>query len=367
MTVMIAQHMAAALAPFQGEDLLSRESLARIAHEVAGHLPAAMTRYFGFECRLGDALPTADFVLRIDGPGEQWQALEQYASVRDAPAWGRIGSFVAGRNDPQSAWRGCIDNMWLEFDLASRDGSALPSVFFGTDRLVAREGASLAFEWVKASISALQGQPLQPARARVLGAIVAALPPGAQIFQVGMMLSRADAPLRICVGDVAAEGIADFLNAVGWPGPIASVERALHEAAPFMSHMAVGLDVGDDGVTKKLGLEIYAGGHAGAGQRLLGLIRLLAGAGFLLPGKAAGLLAWDGITHQRLHAQQWPADLLAEKAACGTQDSSAFVRWINHFKLGFDGDRTPVAKAYLAVSHRLLTNRAIREAMRQTT
>lgn len=369
MTITIAQHMSAALAPLRDEALLSRKAVGQIANEVACHLPAAMTRLFGFECRLGEPSPVADFAINIDGQGEQWQALEAYASLQSEPAWARIGQLLKGRHDPQCAWHDRIDNLWLEYDLASRTASQtssiLPSVFLGTDHLVAHEANALDYAWVMASITELTGRALQSMETQGLGLIVKALPPRAQIFQVGVMLSRNDAPIRVCVGDVAPEDVYEFLGAVGWSGDLAVVKRALDEVLPFMSYLAFGFDISDDGISKKLGIEIYTGRDADSGQRLIGQINSLGNAGLLLPEKAAGLLAWCGIAHQRLHLQNWPADLLAERAARSLQDSSTFVRRISHFKISFDGDRAPTAKAYLATVHRFLTDHAIREAVQQ--
>ena len=86
-----------------------------------------------------------------------------------------------------------------------------------------------------------------------------------------------------------------------------------------------------------------------------------------LPGKAAGLLAWTGITHERLYRELWPPGLIAAKALWGGGVSSTFCRWLHHMKIVLEPDAPPAAKAYLAVSHVFLADSAIREALQRAT
>src|SRR4029079_16377653 len=63
-TPSLAGHVAAALLPFRVDGLISPEARQGFASS-AGLLPAAASGFFGFECRLADPEPVADFLARI--------------------------------------------------------------------------------------------------------------------------------------------------------------------------------------------------------------------------------------------------------------------------------------------------------------
>ena len=129
----MADHIAAALAPCRHEGLLSRRAISDICQSESGSLPAGMTSLFGFECRLGQEEPVADFLVRIGaGPGE-WAVLERYAASRDGEVWKRLAALLGERAPPGSPLASVLKNLWLEYDLVGpQDTAFAPSVFFGT-------------------------------------------------------------------------------------------------------------------------------------------------------------------------------------------------------------------------------------------
>jgi hypothetical protein len=78
------------------------------------------------------------------------------------------------------------------------------------------------------------------------------------------------------------------------------------------------------------------------------------------------LLAWSGITHERLYRDLWPTGLLIRKALRGGGEASTFCRWLHHVKIVLAPDAPPAAKAYLAVSHAFLADATIRDALERT-
>ena len=132
----LAEHIVAALAPWQCEGLLSRRDIEDTCRSEGGSLPAGMTSRFGFECRLGQEEPVADFLVRIGAEPEEWSVLERYAADKDSETWHRIGALLSERANPGSPLSTMLRNLWLEYDLTNpMNEASAPSVFFGTDRL----------------------------------------------------------------------------------------------------------------------------------------------------------------------------------------------------------------------------------------
>jgi hypothetical protein len=359
----LAGHIAAALAPCRQEGLLSRHAIADICRSEGGSLPAGMTSLFGFECRLGEEEPTADFLVRIGaGPGE-WPVLERHAASQAGAVWQRIASLLGERSRPGSSLAPMLKNLWLEYDLVGRAGkAAAPGLFFGTDRLTQKAEAGWACELA----AQLRGAAVSAALGHRVSGLVAALPEAARLFQIGIMGSRPHAPLRVCIIGQKFDEESSFLAAMGWPGELPRVVETLRRFAPATDHVALDLDIGDDGrIAPKLGIELYLKLDSGPSPPLIELIDRLRQANLCLPQKAEGLFGWAGITHERLHPELWPAALLAGKALRRGGESSTFCRWLHHVKIVIEPDAPPTAKAYLAVGHAYLADSAIREVLQR--
>ena len=355
----VALHIAAALAPHREEALLARSAIDAICGSPAGQLPAAMTSLFGFECRLGRPEPVADFLLRTGAEPGEWPVLERYAGRRKGEVWRRIVELLRRRAMPGSIFEAVLRNLWLEFDLADDSTAAAdPSVFFGSDSLVG--GADTA--WAEAIVALLQGATERLGRRPWFVRLVDALPASARLFQVGVMCARPCAPLRICVIGQELDAIAGFLLDARWPGDIAGVARYLKRIGPTIDHVALDFDVTDDGgLLPRIGIELYQAADQTLVRQQPALIALLCEDGLCLPGKAAAVLAWSGITHQRRHPDLWPPALLARREA----RNSTFCRWLHHVKVTLEADGAVEAKVYLAVAHAFLDDAVIRELIRQ--
>src|SRR5262249_37192699 len=146
----LSSHVAAALLPFRVGGLIDASSRERIA-AVAASLPAGASRFFGFECRLANTEPTADFLAWIAAHGLQREAWARWLA-KDAPqsdVTRRLAGFVENWADPGSAHYSNVGNMWVEFDLAApyADGST-PNLFLGSDKLGAAQAESEGHSWL---------------------------------------------------------------------------------------------------------------------------------------------------------------------------------------------------------------------------
>jgi lantibiotic modifying enzyme len=366
----LAEHLTAALAPYRPESLISRAAMDDIKSRTARHLPAEMTGLYGFECRLGEPAPAADFLVCVGPDTEQWAALQQCAVGMTAPAWQRLATLLES-GAPMATE---IHNMWLEFDLVAgpeADGDALPppSVFFGTDALTAMPTGDAGdlppqATWLAEAIGTLRGDAPAATQRRTVAQCLAALPASGRLFQIGMMLSRPEPFLRLCVRDLGTAEIAPYLAAIDWPGARAPLAALLQRLSPLVDHIRLDLDV-TDGVLPPLGLECYITQPARTAERFHALVQALVEDGLCRPEKAQGLMAWFGITHERRHAAIWPPSLLRLKAALEREEASVFRRWIHHVKITLDGKGGVSAKAYLAVAPGFIADAALRAMLQQ--
>lgn len=359
----LAEHIVAALAPCQYEGLISRHTVDAICRSDCGALPAAITSLFGFECQLGQEKPAADFLVRIGAEPGEWSALD--VAGRDDAVWRGVATLLRTRARPRSPLAALLKNIWLEYDFIDpADPATTLNVFFGTDKIA--RGADT--KWAMDLAAMLRGERLSAACRQVMKRLVAALPQAARVFQIGVMCARPRTPLRVCVIGPELDEVCSFLSAARWSGALPRVVDTLNHFAPVIDHVALDLDILDDGrIGTKLGIELYQAPGADIGPQFVELISRLAAGKFCVPQKATGLLAWGGITHERRHRNLWPAALMVRRALRGGGESSTFCRWLHHIKIVIDGHAPPAAKAYLAVGHVFLADSAIRDLLRRTT
>lgn len=328
-------------APFVGP-----ESLMRL-FEVAAALPAAASTFFGFECRLGSAPAEADFAVCIARDGAPWLA-DAFTVAPPGPqaVWPRLAAFFRQWAAEDEVG---IANVWLEFDLVGTAVGApvpIPSVFLGPlnglqggedfragrlvamlDQLAADEGAG---------------------RSATLHHAMGALPPGARLFQLGVMLGRPDPGFRLCVSDLAAPAIGVFLDHLGCPDADGGRAALLNSLAPIASELRLGLDASGTRVAPRVGLEIFGGADATAPGRWQAISGFLLAHGLAERAQLEALWAWWGLQHSRLLKQDWPATLDAHPSRPHGAPAGALWRSLHHVKLAWAPEQPLAAKAYLA-------------------
>ncbi|MGE0041726.1 MAG: hypothetical protein AB7H88_14840 [Vicinamibacterales bacterium] len=369
----LAGHLAAALAPFKVEGLLSPGARRRIDEQIASRLPARLTGLYGFECRLWDPAPEGDFLVCAGRDAGEWPVLRALALDHAGDGWRRLADFLRGDGATAAPAHSEITNMWLEFDVVEGPdpGGDLPppSLFFGSRQLEASEvpasgdlppGAA----WLAQAIGALRGVVPSPGQRRALARCLGALPPEGCLFQIGVMLSRPDAFVRVCASELAVDEIAPYLAAIGWPGDMAALAAMLDRLGPLVDEVRIDLDIDDD-LRAPIGLECYIKAGPDLPSRMVAFLQALIADGLCLPAKASGLLAWFGLTHERLYPDRWPPALLAKKALLGLAESSVFHRWVHHVKIQLSPGAPPRAKGYLAVAPAFVSDAEIRKVLQQ--
>lgn len=304
---------------------------------IARELPPATGACF--ECRLGEAAAAdADFLVCVDGVLDTLAGRNASAKLNDTIAtsspWQRFRAFCEGRSN--SALLRQTSNIWLEFD-SSRHSVPVsrPSVFFGLNRIKDRQRVA------EAGLRLLRGGPLPKQLAHTLSLCFSALPNNARVFQIGVMLSRTNTPIRVCVGGISRDQLLDYLLAVGWPGSIEDVEDLLHSMSGHLHVLAVAFDLDSDvgGVGPRLGIECYAGREYSVANVLNAdpnwelFLKQLVELGLCLPGERDALLAWPGYAFRDVFLP------------------SVFFRGLNHVKVVWEPPGFVHAKAYLTFAH----------------
>ena len=306
--------------------------------QLAADLPAAAAQHFGFEFRLNDSVPAADFCIEVR-PGE---AVAQHFICRGnaaAPgsAAAALGRLVAQIGDPHAALSQWAHTILLEYDLAEDLHAAPPEqrpepgVFLSLHRqadpaLVRQE---LADTLVKAA-----GWPAQPQEQRAIQRVFAVLPAKADLINAGVLPGRTTRAVRLVVSIRSAD-IADFLERLQWPGSIAAVNALVADLRDACSGFALSFDVSSEGLAPRLGLEVFIAGdwYKTKRSQWLPLIARLRERGWCSATKAEGLRAWP-----RKQLIYFNGRLFTT------------FQGINHIKITIQGDAIQ-AKAYTGVTY----------------
>ncbi|GAK51470.1 hypothetical protein U14_02714 [Candidatus Moduliflexus flocculans] len=338
------------------DSLVDAEGYALLAL-AAERLPFELATFWGFECRLGEASAKMDILFEIKRQSQGRNILAgEMPSTLDAlcaqwPAWKNLRRFATLWANPHHAFSTHIRNLWLEFDTAAIDDPSQadeilsrPCIFFGPNAktLQKEQDAHLICE----ALSALEN-PIYHEDA--LNALIKELPGEARIFQIGIMLSRPNPGLRVCVYPLTAEEIPVWLRAVGWQGNPENIADILRQLPQGLESFAMNINLMPDGPAEKIGVECYMNWLENDPKQWIPLLDATAAMHLCLPSKYQGILDFQGMTH---FPKDWPRP--AEGIAY-----QFLLRKIHHIKLSITSGQAKEAKAYLALSHPGLNANAI--------
>jgi hypothetical protein len=344
------------LAPCLRGDLIAADGLRRIVTTVE-RLPAALSGSFGFESRLGVRAAAADFsccVTRLHGGAAvlagRSGAHQLPQAWREHPVWHRLGRFCQEWIDPTSALHAGVRELWLEFDVGDHPpgGIPLPSVFLGTSADAAAHGCLL-----ERAMPLLLGARLPPAIEHTLRVCAEALPSGAWVRHVGVMLARGPDVLRLEVKDLSLDSLPALLDRIGWSGAGGEAAAALSAFARRAAtpRLMLGLDVGLR-VGPRVGLQCFAPPGPGGSPGWAAFLDYLVAQGLCVPAKRAALLAWCGYAHEADGDAASPEQLAPLSALVGLPARGVFVPWVSHVKVSYEPDRPLEAKAYVGIDLR---------------
>jgi hypothetical protein len=342
--------------------LISTEYSAQV-EAIAQYLPGGMTAFFGFECRLDDAVPGADFLLAVtatEGGRDILAGASPNAGLpgmlQAQPIWRRLINFCQDWANPDSPLHAHIHNLWLEFDIVNQQPDiTAPNCFFG---LCLRAGD--ANRWVvDTAIPLLHGASMPSDLAQNVRTCLEALPERAYVFQIGLMLARQVEAVRLCVRDIAPAQIVAYLSHLGWPGKLDSLAALLADLSRRVDRIDLDLDVGPT-VLPKIGLECYFNNQVQpqAEPRWRSFLEFLEAKGLCCPAKREGLLAYPGYIREKADQAGWPAHLLTTARFLGNRYESIFFKGLHHIKVVYQPEYLLEAKAYLYVGQSWLPKKA---------
>jgi hypothetical protein len=318
---------------------------------VAARLPMELSSFWGFECRLGEPEPLADILFEIKKEalglpflaGLEPSSLDRFCET--FPVWKRLRSLARNWSDSAHPWRRLIRNLWLEMDLAEAlkieapDAGAIdkalhqPNLFFGPEQGTPRGELDNLIQ----EIMLLFERP--PVQARKLREFLDGLPDGAEIFQVGFMLTREDdVGIRLCVDQVEEPALLPWLTRL-LPDGECGLQSALDVIIPLCRHRTFGFNLTEDGIGTAIGVECYQDWLEENPAQWRPLLDELERRGLCLPEKARGVRDYAGKT----------ASPLKDRLARGMIYLHTY-RKIHHLKLTVARGALTQAKAYLAVS-----------------
>ena len=325
-------------------EALADEATRRRMLATASLLPGGFAfQTFGFECPLHESEAKADILVSaVRARG----GVALLGSVAGRRGWEPVRALASMLGSEPPA----IDEVWLEFDLA---GAApdLPNLFCrplypSGDLEALRSSADSAG-------AALAGAPIPAGLIDAVVRSAAALPERAEIFQIGAMRARPSAGLRICVNQIALDGIIGALDGMGY-ADVEGVRALLIRYQPAVGDVALAIDL-MPGLGAKIGLECYfTPSRSGrSAEELLDLFLVrLAEDEACLPAKQEALGLYPGRVTVGGEGG-WPPELLATGKLLGSARMGGFDLGIHHIKLVHRPGEKLEAKAYLSVRHGL--------------
>lgn len=306
-------------------------------------LPEGLATFWGLECRLGQQQPGADilFEMKRGSPGHIRLSGDVPSSLdplcADFPVWALLRDFAGRWADVSQPGMQDIRNIWLEFDSAAATGAddayalaGAPSLFWGTELTADTDVSSLQVLFQE--MAKFHGEIVVPA---YLYDVVQTLPKGAVLFQAGMMVSRQQPVVRLCVNKVNGADTLKWLGDIGWPGDMAELAVLFDVLRPVVDSVAVDIDVTASGIQPKLGLECYLSWANMDAAQWEPLLDMLVTKALSRSDKAEGILAFPG------HGQTLKDNVIGDAVY------THYGMNIHHIKLVVMGAQIKEAKAYL--------------------
>jgi hypothetical protein len=330
-------------------------------------LPSAMTTFFGFECRLGNAEAKADFLLCADASeaGRRVLAANAYnidlpKTLFHHPVWQHIRLFSTNWESEASVLYDRIRNVWLEFDTATPTDSMIPvpSCFVAPEPIFVtpalQQDHPHAAIW-DIALPLLLGHELAQATKQNLIQCIAQLPEHAYIFQIGLMLARESDTVRLCIRDIPPQALVTYLQGLNWPGNLDRLNALLTEITPMVDRIDLDIDVSDI-LHPKIGLECYLFKQPKFDDRWNNFLDYLVLQGHCLLQKRQALIEYPGYIRQKLAPDLWPSDMRKLGGLLGTGYEWVVFKGLHHIKLVYQADELKEAKAYLYSSRSLISS-----------
>ena len=319
-----------------------------------------ITSFFGFECRLAETAPHADFAFAVSGRGndrfnlknvvENSAAIQQLLSHQE---WQRILDFTLSWSDTESVLYNKVKCFWIEFDTAGNNSDIpIPSVFFGPAKPSRELGSNNPdqYDWlISSALPLLKGKISNEIHHNLFDCI-SKIPLNSYVFQVGTMLSREPQNIRLFINKIEADQIIPYLLSIGWEEDPTDLITVIQEIDQFVDRYVISFDVTEQGVGQKIGIECsFDGEPFDAVPQWQEFLNYLVDKGLCLPEKRDALLSYSGVDNTTMFTK--PVEPLVSASSTKAYESCSSARFINHIKLVYRPEKPLEAKAYPAIRY----------------
>ena len=342
--------------PYVPHQLISPEAFSHIK-TIARTLPPILSA--GFECRLGIDEPKADFAMCVTASDKSRNTLADLNSAIDHPVWSRIHNFCHHWADQTSPLYENVENIWLEFDVnGPSPKTPVPSLFFSIKDISLGNSSGLLSETtakyesiIETALSLLLNCPLSSEVKRNLLICFNALPAGAIIFQVGVLLARNSNSVRLCVGRIPKNQVLQYLINIGWTGSIKDMKDILSTLADFVDEINLNFTV-DNTVLPKIGIECEFINQPKTNSKWSLFLHYLVKNRLCTPDKRDGFLNWPGASRENPNKELWSTDLVRTSTFLGSRATCILLRQLNHIKVVYQPNTSLEVKGYMWFGYR---------------
>jgi len=309
--------------------------------------------YAGVECRLG---------------ANSYQAVDLFVSLPHYlnnlppqflthPIWQTLQAFQCEWLEPTSFLSKSVKNVALEFDITGQPPEVpIPSLFVEFNRKMDSDNNTLRL------IDTLLKQFNRPFSKKLEGNLqqcLDALPAGARIIYLGIMLSRPTEAVRIVIEELKPEDILEYLRQIGCFDTTDTLGNLVQTLSHFVDKIGfLDLDVSEF-IHAQIGLECFFDKQPLSEPRWQLFFDYLVENGLCSSNKKEAFLAWPGFSQPEYEPSLWPTHLNWGDAFFSEQAVSAFFRKINHIKMVYHPNKPLEAKGYLAFGHRWFDSKTL--------
>jgi hypothetical protein len=327
------------LLPYIPGELVSPEILERIKI-FNNKFPAALSTAGGFECRLGQNEPSADWQLCVtlaDHGREVLAGKTDWGKIDNqlfnATEWRHIRKFASHWSDSGSPLYRRTNTVWLEFDLERlKEQAPVPGLFFNMTPETGDSSKEDLYHCLVDGLTYLKGNPLKKDILDNLLLCLRSLPEDARLGYAALMMSRSPEAVRLILS-MDKENLVNYLARIHFPDSTQELWELLEELSQYAGSYRYNLDISHE-VLPKIGIECFL--HSKKEATKPGweeFLDYLVRHSLCTREKSEALLRWNGYTRTL-----FPSDFYR----------SFIVRRISHVKIVWQKDAPLEAKAYIS-------------------
>lgn len=340
-------------------ELISEEATGDLARFAEALAPIHCA---GFETRLGPAPSGVDLIQRVRALGGEPLRLREHierTGLSAAESWRRVGAFCEAWGIATSIAHRRVAGAFLEFDVGSGKYGE-PSLYLSLEPGTAAHTDQF-LEFVSYAGALLRGADLPEDLKAGVARCHRSLPDGADITDVGFMLSRDIEAVRLVAAPLLRHQLRPLLSALEWHGEPPDIAAAVKLVPDEIEHLALSLDIGARAFPR-VGIEYYPGPFDADVPTWEIALDALVCAGLCTDAKRQALLRWPGHFEPTDCTEEWPASLLVASLLNRADQFIVLARRLTFLKLVCTPGNRPEAKAYFGYGPRSFAARTEDEA-----